>query len=97
MNNQILSQDKCVVCGDQWKTRKMTTYETGAKSIPIIFGIEMLSHNGKRRINLRFCDRHGNYPRLRYCVKYTNKTGILKIRNVISHTWRTATKLGVSV
>lgn len=97
MNNQILQQDQCVACGNQWKTRKMTIYDTGAKSSPMIFAMTMLSHHGKKRIKLMFCDKHGNDPGLRNCIKYINGTGILKIRNVISNTWRMATKLGILV
>lgn len=93
MNNQTL--DNCASCGEQWKTRERAVYDTGAKSIPIISGFQLLSHHGKKRIKLNFCDKHGN--NLRQVTRYMNKTGILKIRNVIKNTWRTAEKIGVAV
>ena len=87
--------DSCAACGDQWKTREPTRYDTGAKSIPMIFGMQLLSHHGKKRIKLMFCDKHGNNPGLRNCTKYMNGSGILKIRNVIKNSWRNAEKIGV--
>lgn len=86
---------QCAACGDQWKTRKNTSYDTGAKSIPIISGFQLLSHHGKKTIKLFFCDKHGN--NLRQVTRYMNKTGILKIRNVIKNTWKSAEKIGVVV
>jgi len=94
MSKQIL-KETCAACGDQWVTRKNTSYDTGSKSIPIISGFELLSDHGKKRIQLYFCDKHGN--NLRQVTRYMNKTGILKIRNVIKNTWRTAAKIGVVV
>jgi len=96
LSNQIF-QDTCVACGDDWKTRPPTAYSTGAKSLPTIFGMQLLSHHGKKTIKLYFCDKHGNNPGLRNCTKYMNGSGILKIRNVITNTWRMATKIGVVV
>jgi len=86
----------CAACGDQWKSRKPTSYDTGAKSTPIISEMQLLSHHGKKTIQLFFCDKHGNSG-LRNCTKYTNGTGILKIRNVIKNSWRNASTIGVVV
>ena len=92
-----MNKDSCAACNDQWKTRKGEVYSTGAKTIPMIFGMQLLSHHGKKRIKLIFCDKHGNNPGLRNCTKYMNGTGILKIRNVITNKWRYASTLGVVV
>ena len=89
-------QDRCAACGVQWKNRKPEIYKTGTKTIPTIFGMQMLSHYGKKRIQLYFCDKHGNQG-LKNCTKYMNNTGILKIRNTIKNTWRIATKIGVTI
>lgn len=84
--------DNCAACGDQWKTRIGDVFSTGAKTIPFVSNFLLLSHHGKKRINLIFCDKHGN--NLRQVVKFMNGSGILKIRNVITNTWRNATTVG---
>lgn len=89
-----MNNDSCASCGDSWKSREPTSYETGAKSISIISEMQLLSHHGKKRIKLMFCDKHGN--NLRAVTKYMNKTGVLKIRNVITNKWRYASTLGVA-
>lgn len=86
---------QCAACGDQWETREPTVFDKGVKSIPIISGFQLLSHHGKKIIQLYLCDKHGN--NLRQVTKYMNKTGILKIRNVIKNTWKSAEKIGVTV
>jgi len=90
-----MSNDSCAACGDQWKTRLPDTFDMGVKSIPQVSGMQLLSHHGKKRIKLVFCDKHGN--NLRQITKYMNKTGVLKIRNVITNSWRYATKIGVVI
>ena len=89
--------DKCAACGNQWRTRGDDVFSTGVKTTPIIFGMQLLSHHGKKRIKLMFCDKHGNNPGLRNCTKFMNGSGILKIRNVITNTWRSAARIGVVI
>ena len=89
--------DNCAACGNQWKTRGDSVFPTGAKTVPMIFGMQLLSHHGKKIIKLMFCDKHGNNSGLRNCTKYMNGSGILKIRNVITNTWRSAARIGVVV
>lgn len=88
---------QCVSCGDEWKNRKLTSYTTGAKSIPIIFGMQLLSEFGKKRIKLFFCDKHGNNPGFRHATRHVNGTNVLQIRNVTTNRWRSAEKIGVVV
>jgi len=83
---------KCASCGDQWKDRKLTSYGTGVQSTPYVSGMQILSKFGSKRIQLYFCDIHGNV-RLRHITRY-NKTGTLQIRNVITNKWRNAEKIG---
>lgn len=90
-----MSDDSCVACGVQWMERPGEVFSTGAKTIPFVSLFELISHHGKKRIKLTFCDKHGN--NLRQVTRYMNKTGVLKIRNVITNTWRMATKIGVVV
>ena len=87
-----MNNDSCAACGNQWKTRLPEVFGTGSKSIPMISGAQLLSHHGKKRIKLVFCDKH--LRNLRHVTKYMNKTGILKIRNVITNKWRYASTLG---
>ena len=87
-----MNKDLCAACDNQWKKRKPESFDTGTKSIPMICGVELLSHHGKKRIKLIFCDKH--LRNLRQVTKYMNKTGILKIRNVITNKWRYASILG---
>jgi len=96
MSNQIFS-DSCAACGDQWKTRKWEVFSSSAKTRPMIFGMQLLSDHGKKRIKLMFCDKHGNNPGFRNVIKYMNGSRILKIRNVIKNSWRSAEKIGVVV
>lgn len=86
----------CASCGEEWKTRKPTSYDTGAKSIPIVFGMQLLSEFGAKIIKLFFCDKHGN-KKLRHVIRYVNGTGVLQIRNVITNRWQNAEKIGVVV
>lgn len=96
-SNTIQIGTSCVCCGDDYKTRKPTSYkDLGSKSTPIIFGMQMLSEFGAKTIKLLFCDKHGNGS-LRYVTKYVNGTGVLQIKNVITNRWRNAEKLGVVV
>lgn len=88
--------DDCAACGNQWKTRKGKVFSTGAKTVPMIFGMQLLSDHGKKRIKLMFCDKHGN-SYLRHATRYVNGTGVLQIRNVITNRWRNAEKIGVVV
>lgn len=90
-----MSVDNCAVCGDQWKTREPESFDTGAKSIPMICGTRLTSHHGKKTIKLLFCDKH--FRNLRHVTKYMIKTGVLKIRNIITNKWRYASALGVVV
>ena len=85
--------DSCVVCGNQWKTRESEICSTGTKSIPMICKMELLSHYGKKKIELKFCDKH--FRNIRQVTRYMNKTGILKIRNIITNKWRDASTLGI--
>ena len=87
--------DSCAACGDQWKDRIGDVFSTGAKTIPFVSSFQLLSHHGKKRIKLFFCDKHGN--NLRAVTRYMNKTGILKIRNVITNSWKSADKIGVVI
>ena len=87
--------DSCAACGNQWKTRKLEVFGTGAKPLPIISGSQLLSHHGKKRIKLLFCDKH--LRNLRDVTRYMNKTNVLKIRNIITNKWRYASTLGVAV
>jgi len=97
MSNQTL-ETKCVCCVEEWKTRKNTSYENlGSKSIPFVFGIEMISKFGVQRIKLLFCDLHGNNSEFRRVIRYVNETGVLQIRNVNTNRWRNAEKIGVVV
>jgi len=89
--------EQCAACEDQWKTRKGKVFSTGAKTIPMIFGMQLLSKFGKKRIKLMFCDKHGNNPGFRHATRYVNGTGVLQIRNVITNRWRNAEKIGVVV
>ena len=87
----------CASCGDEWKSRKPTRYNTGTKTIPFIFGMQLLSEFGAKRIVLMFCDKHGNFPEFRHAIRYVNGTGVLQIRNVKSNKWRNAEKVGVVI
>lgn len=87
--------NKCAACGDQWENRIGEVYSTGAKTIPFVSAFQLLSHHGKKKIKLTFCDKHGN--NLRAVTKYMNGSGILKIRNVITNNWKSAEKIGVVV
>lgn len=87
-----MSTDQCASCGEQWKDRIGDVFSTGAKTIPFVSNFLLLSHHGKKRIKLIFCDKHGN--NLRQVTRYMNKTGILKIRNVITNNWKNATTVG---
>lgn len=83
-----MSSDQCVVCKDDWKERKNTPYNTGAKSIPMLFGMQLKS--GSDRVRLVFCDKHGNNH-----MAYTKLVkGILKIRNIRTGKWNFAKRLG---
>ena len=90
-----MNNDSCAACVDQWKTRLPEAFTTGAKCTPMFSGAQLLSHHGKKRIKLLFCDKH--LRNLRQVTRYMNKTGVLKIRNVITNKWRYASKLGVAV
>lgn len=94
MSKQTL--DNCAACGDQWRTRKGEVYSTGTKTVPMIFGMQLLSKFGRQRIKLMFCDKHGNSG-LRYATRHVNGTGVLQIRNVKTNRWRNAEKIGVVV
>ena len=87
--------DSCASCGEQWKTRIGDVFSTSAKSIPFVSNFQLLSHHGKKTIKLVFCDKHGN--NLRQVTKFMNGSGILKIRNVIKNSWKSADKIGVVV
>jgi len=91
-----VSKTLCAACSKQWKTRDPTLYKNGenpdTKSIPMISGVQLLSHHGKKKFKLMFCDKHLN--NLRHVTKYMNGSGILKIRNVITNKWRNASTLG---
>lgn len=89
--------DQCAACGDQWKTRKDKVLPSGAKTVPMIFGMQLLSDYSKKRIQLAFCDKHGNNPEFRRCTRYLNGSGVLQIRNVIKNSQRNAEKIGVVV
>ena len=95
MSNQILKE--CVSCGNDWKSRKPTRYDTDTKTIPMIFEMQILSEFGKKRIKLIFCDMHGNNPGFRHATRFVNGTGVLQIRNVKTNRWRNAEKIGVVV
>ena len=84
----------CVCCGDDYTNMKPTSYPTGAKSIPFVSEMQLLSKYGKQKIKLAFCDKHGN--NLRACTRITNK-GILQIRNTNSMRWNNAEKLGIVI
>ena len=88
--------DNCVCCGVQWISRPPTRYNTGAKSIPMIYGMQLLSEFGLKRIKLYFCDKHENTG-LRHVIRYVNGTGVLQVRNVITNRWYDAEKIGVVV
>lgn len=84
-------QTNCVCCGVQWNSRKDISYKNlGSKSRSFVSGYQLLSKFGKQRIQLVFCDIHGD------CTKITNK-GILKIRNISTRKWRNASNVGVVV
>lgn len=85
--------ENCAACGDQWVDRPGDVFSTGAKTIPFVSNFVLLSHHGQKRINLIFCDKHGN--NLSQVVKFMNGSGILKIRNVITNSWRNATTVGI--
>ena len=91
------NKDLCASCGDEWKNRKPEIYGYGAKTTPTIFGMQLLSEFGAKRIKLYFCDKHGNSPGLRHAARYLNGTGVLQIRNVITNRWKNAEKVGVVV
>lgn len=91
------NKDSCAACDDEWKTRKGEVYSTSAKTIPMIFGMHLLSKFGKKRIKLMFCDKHGNNPGFRHAIRHVNGTGVLQIRNVKTNRWRNAEKIGVVV
>lgn len=95
MSKQIL--ENCAACGEQWKNRKPKVYSTGAKIIPMIFGMQLLSEFGAKRIKLMFCDKHRNNPYFRHVIRHVNETNVLQIRNVKSNRWRNAEKIGVVV
>jgi len=88
--------DKCASCGDDWKTRKGEVFPKSAKTIPKIFGMQLLSKFGRQRIKLLFCDKHGN-ANLRHVTRNVNGTGVLQIRNVKTNRWRNAETIGVVV
>ena len=92
-----IDPQKCVCCGVQWNDREPTIHSTGAKSIPMIFGMQLLSEFGKKRIKLMFCDKHGNNPGLNHATRHVNGTNVLQIRNVKTNRWRNAEKIGVVV
>ncbi len=94
---KTIDPQKCVCCGLEWYDKKLTSYSTGAKSILMIRVMQLLSKFGKQRIELMFCDKHGNNPGLRHATRYVNGTGVLQIRNVKSNRWRNAEKIGVVV
>ena len=81
----------CVCCKHDWKDRKPTPYTTGAKSIPFVTKMQLLSKYGRQKIKLALCDLHGN--NLRTYTRITNN-GILQIRNVKTRRWNNAEKLG---
>ncbi len=87
-----MNKDSCAACGNQWKNREPEKTFTDKKSIPMISGAQLLSHHGKKTIKLKFCDKH--LRNLRHVTRYMNKTGVLKIRNVITNKWRYALTLG---
>ena len=95
MSNQTLKTNNCVCCGDDWKSRPQTRYDTGEKTTPIISGMQLLSEFGQKRIKLMFCDKHGNNPGLRNATRNVNVTNVLQIRNVKTNRWRNAEKIGV--
>ena len=94
---KTIDTQKCVCCGPEWNDREPTSYETGTKSIPMIFGIQLLSNFGKKRIKLMFCDKHGNNPGFRHATRHVNGTNVLQIRNVKTNRWRNAEKMGVVI
>ena len=92
-----MTEDSCAACNMEWKSRKGEVFLTGAKTTPMIFGMQLLSEFGAKRIKLMFCDKHGNNPGFRHATRYVNGTGVLQIRNVKTNRWRTAEKIGVVV
>lgn len=90
-------QEKCASCGDEYKSKKGEVFPKSAKTVPMIFRMQLLSHFGKKRIKLMFCDKHGNNPGFRHATRYVNGTNVLQIRNVKTNRWRNAEKIGVVV
>jgi len=87
-----MREDRCVCCGDQWKDRADDTYSTGAKSRSFMVGMQLTSYHGKKRINLRFCNKHANNHV--QVTRFALGNGMLQIRNVVSNVWRNASRLG---
>ena len=92
MSKQVAVEQSCAACGVQWRDRNKDVFSTGAKTTPFVSQFDLLSHHGKKKFKLTFCDKH--LKNLRHVTKYMNGSGILKIRNVITNKWRNASALG---
>ena len=60
MHNLSL-ESNCASCGMQWQSRKPTSYDTGAKSIPIISNHQMIGNKQGEYVDVLLCDLHGRY------------------------------------
>ena len=84
--------NNCTCCGVEWMDKKDISYKNmGSKSRSFVSGYQLLSKYGREKIQLVFCNLHGN--NLRAYTKVTNQ-GILKIRNTSSNRWRNAASVG---
>lgn len=87
-----IDPQKCVCCGLGWKDRKPTSYETGAKSIPMIYTMSLIVNKIGKHIKLVFCDKHGNHH-----LTYTKTIrGNLYVTNTKTRKMRKAAPLGVA-
>ncbi len=53
----INGEEDCVVCDDKWKTKTPPKHSTGAKEIPLISTMSLLTLNNNR-VSINFCSLH---------------------------------------
>lgn len=85
-----MKSQQCAVCGPAWKTREPKQYGNGTMSIPMIFGMRLLTRKNTKRVHITMCDLHGNNH-----IPYTRTVnGNLQVRNIKTMKWRSAARVG---
>jgi len=75
----------CAVCDDKWKTKSPPKNTTGAKEIPLISTMSLLTLNGDR-VSINFCGLHQRTSKA-YIRSARDSISVKNINTMSTHTF----------